>query len=63
MQEGTRDVVFVSEIFNEQDLPEASKLAKAVETDLVNGLRDFFDVAEPLKCILGQGLDSLSTPL
>ncbi|KAF2124464.1 hypothetical protein P153DRAFT_435204 [Dothidotthia symphoricarpi CBS 119687] len=63
VQEGTRDVVIVSEIFNEQDSPEASELAKAVKTDLVNGLRDFFDVAEPLKSILGQGLDSLSTPL
>jgi DNA/RNA-binding domain of Phe-tRNA-synthetase-like protein len=63
VQKGTRNVVFVSEIFNESDSSEVSELAREVEADLVDGLRDLFGVTEFSKNILGQGLDRLSTSL
>ncbi|KAL9599857.1 MAG: hypothetical protein Q9219_003551 [cf. Caloplaca sp. 3 TL-2023] len=55
--EGTRDVVFMSEVFHEGDVGvgEETALTKSVGEDFVRGLRDFFGV-EGKVTVLGEGV-------
>lgn len=54
--EETKDVVFMSEVFNEEDCKKVTPLTKSVADDFVNGLKNFFGV-EAQAVILGEGLD------
>ena len=42
--EKTQNVIFMSEVFNEQNEPRSTELTRRVADDLVNGLRLFFGV-------------------
>lgn len=57
--EKSRGVIFMSEVFNEQDAAEPTDMTRSVAKDLVEGLHRFFGVnAEAI--ILGRGIEKLS---
>lgn len=59
----TKNVVFVSEIFNERVCADVTALATEVERSLVEGLKTYFDVEASVHTVLGSGLAKLSTTL
>ena len=58
----TKDVIFVSEIFNEKEANEPTELARSVANDLVDGLDEFFGV-KANATFLGLGLGKLSVEI
>ena len=54
----TRDVIFMSEVFNEEEASEPTELARNVAEDLVDGLREYFGV-EAEASVLGDGIQKL----
>ena len=60
VQEQTRNVLFVSEVFNEEKATEPTELTKQVVGELVDGLKHFFGV-EAHVAVLGDGLRKLET--
>ena len=57
--EKTQNVIFMSEVFNEQNEPRSTELTRRVADDLVNGLRLFFGV-EGQVIVLGHAVEKLS---
>ncbi|KAI4095880.1 MAG: hypothetical protein LQ339_007118 [Xanthoria mediterranea] len=54
--EGTRDVIFMSEVFSgDEDTATPTRLAASIVEDLVNGLKLFFGV-EARATVLGEGM-------
>ena len=58
----TRDVVFVSEVFNEQESDQPTELAEAVASELLDGLTEIFGT-KGSGTILGKAIGKLSAEL